>query len=86
MDLAKVTVQGQITIPSDLRRYLGIKGGDKVVFLKDKGRVIMANSNMLALREVQDALDGVSERMGLENEQDVVALVKEHRRKKKIER
>jgi AbrB family looped-hinge helix DNA binding protein len=81
MELAKVTSQGQITIPSDIRKYLGIKGGDKVVLLKENGRVVMANSAMLALKNAQEAFAGIAENMGLENEQDVVALVKEHRKK-----
>ena len=82
MELAKITSQGQITIPSDIRKYLKVKGGDKVVLLKENGRVIMANSNMLALKELQEAFDGVAERMGLKDEQDVVELVKTHRKNK----
>jgi AbrB family looped-hinge helix DNA binding protein len=83
MELAKVTSQGQITIPSDIRKYLKIRSGDKVVLLKENGRIIMANSTMLALKDMQDAFDGVAERMGLDGEQDVVALVKTHRKNKK---
>ena len=33
MHKAKVTSKGQITLPSDVRKALGIKPGDKVVFL-----------------------------------------------------
>ena len=83
MELAKVTSQGQITIPSDIRRYLSLKDGDKVVLIKENGHVVMANSTMLALREVQGAFTGVAENMGLENDDDVVALVKAHRKNKK---
>ena len=86
MELAKVTSQGQITIPSDIRKYLSLKGGDKVVLIKENGRVIMANSTMLALREAQDAFAGVAENMGLKNDDDVVALVKAHRKGKKAGR
>jgi AbrB family looped-hinge helix DNA binding protein len=86
MELAKVTSQGQITIPSDIRKYLSLKGGDKVVFIKESGRVVMANSAMLALREVQEAFAGVAESMGLKDEDDVVELVKAHRRSKEAGR
>ena len=86
MELAKVTSQGQITIPVDIRNYLNIKNGDKVVLIKDKGRIVMANSTMLALKEVQDAFSGVAERMGLESEDDVVDLVKAHRKGKREKR
>ena len=33
MELAKVTSKGQITIPIDIRRKLGIKEGSKVLFI-----------------------------------------------------
>jgi AbrB family looped-hinge helix DNA binding protein len=83
MELAKVTSQGQITIPSDIRKYLKLKGGDKVVLIKENGRIIMANTTMLALKEVQEAFLGVAENMGLENDDDVVELVKTHRKTKR---
>jgi AbrB family looped-hinge helix DNA binding protein len=82
MELAKVTSQGQITIPVDIRKFLNLKGGDKVAFMPENGCVIMANSTMLALKQAQSDFEGVAEKMGLKNENDVVDLVKSHRRKK----
>jgi len=76
MELAKVTVRGQITIPIEIRKKLSIKDGDKVVFLEENGKIIMENSAMLALREAQDAFKGEAERIGLKDEQDVVNLIK----------
>jgi AbrB family looped-hinge helix DNA binding protein len=83
MELAKVTSQGQITIPANIRKYLSLKGGDKVVLIKENGRVVMANSTMLALKEVQESFVGVAENMGLKNENDVVDLVKTLRKDRK---
>ena len=34
MELAKVTSKGQITIPIEIRKKLGIKAGSKVLFWK----------------------------------------------------
>ena len=34
MEIAKVTSNGQITIPADIRRRMNIKDGDKMLFLK----------------------------------------------------
>ena len=33
MELAKVTSKGQVTIPIEIRKKLGIKNGDKVLFI-----------------------------------------------------
>jgi AbrB family looped-hinge helix DNA binding protein len=33
MELAKITLRGQITIPAAIRKKLGVKDGDKVIFI-----------------------------------------------------
>ena len=34
-----VTRKGQVTVPAEIRRALGLKRGDKVAFILDDGRV-----------------------------------------------
>lgn len=85
MELAKVTSKGQITIPLEIRKKLGVKEGDKVLFIEEQGRVIMVNSSMEALRKAQAAFAGEAERLGLKDEQDVVDLVSELRRERQGE-
>jgi AbrB family looped-hinge helix DNA binding protein len=80
MDLARITMRGQITIPMAIRKMLSVKDGDKVIFREENGRVIMENAAMTALKNAQDAFAGEAERLGLRNEQDVVDMVKEVRR------
>ncbi|MEI6602528.1 MAG: AbrB/MazE/SpoVT family DNA-binding domain-containing protein [Clostridia bacterium] len=82
MELAKITTKGQITIPIHIRKKLNLKDGDKVVFIEKNGLVVMDNSTKVALREVQEAFAGEAERLGLETEDDVVDMVKQHRREK----
>ncbi|MBQ2275686.1 MAG: AbrB/MazE/SpoVT family DNA-binding domain-containing protein [Lachnospiraceae bacterium] len=85
MELAKVTSKGQITIPIEIRKKLGIKEGSKVLFLEEAGRIYLTNSSMEALREAQQAFEGEAERIGLKNEEDVVAMVKKLREEKEVE-
>jgi len=80
MELAKITTRGQITIPVEIRKKLGVKDGDKVIFLEESGRIIVENAAMVALRNAQSAFAGEAERLGLKTEQDVVDMVKEVRR------
>ena len=77
MELAKVTSKGQVTIPIEIRKKLGIKNGDKILFDEESGRVYMINSSMDALREAQKALEGEADRLGLRNDDDVMAMIKE---------
>ena len=79
MELAKVTSKGQITIPVAIRRALGVKDGDKVMFIEQDGKVIMMNASLNALLEAQQAFTGVADAMRLDGEQDVVDMVKEIR-------
>ena len=80
MELAKITMRGQITIPKKIRNRLGVKDGDKVIFIEENGRVIVENAAMVALKKAQDAFAGEAERLGIKTEQDVVNLVKEVRK------
>ena len=85
MDVAKVTSKGQITIPIDIRRRLGVKEGDKILFIEEQGKIVMMNSSMEALRKAQAAFAGEAERLGLKDEQDVADLVNELRRERRGE-
>ncbi len=80
MELAKVTSKGQVTIPVDIRKKLGIREGDKVLFVEEGNRIIIMNSTLVALKEAQKAFQGEAERVGLRDEQDVVDMIKEMRR------
>ena len=79
MELAKVTSKGQVTIPVEIRRKLGIKNGDKVLFMEEGGRIYMMNTSMDAFREAQRAFAGEAQQAGLNSEEDVVQMIKELR-------
>ncbi len=84
MELAKITSKGQITIPVDIRRKLGVKEGDKVLFIEEAGKVYILNASMEAIKEAQAAFAGEAERAGLKNEDDVVAMIKQLRRERTV--
>lgn len=85
MEVAKITSKGQITIPIDIRRRLGVKEGDKVLFVEEQGRIFMMNSSVEALRNAQTAFAGEADRLGLKDEQDVVDLIADLRRERRGE-
>ena len=80
MEVAKITSRGQVTIPIDIRKKLGVQEGDKVIFLEDQGRIFVANAAKIAFANMRQAFAGEAERLGLKDEQDVVALVDEVRK------
>jgi len=84
MELAKITSKGQITIPVNIRRKLGVKEGDKVLFVEEAGKIYILNSSMEALKEAQAAFAGEAKRVGLKDEDDVAAMMKEFRRERTV--
>ena len=61
MNLAKISANGQITVPVEIRRFLKVKEGDKLLFMrKENGEVVVNNSSLLALQEAQDAVEGTN--------------------------
>ncbi|MCL2364968.1 MAG: AbrB/MazE/SpoVT family DNA-binding domain-containing protein [Defluviitaleaceae bacterium] len=57
MNLAKISCNGQVTVPVEIRRALDVKSGDKIVFLrKQDGEIVMKNLNAAALAEAHRIL------------------------------
>ena len=80
MNLAKISANGQITVPAEIRHLLGLKSGDKILFFQNSnGEVVMNNASAQAIYKAQKAFEGVAEQMGVYNEDDVQALVDEVR-------
>ena len=80
MNLAKVSANGQITVPAEIRRLLGLRSEDKILFFQNPdGEVVINNASAQAIYKAQKAFEGVAEQMGVENEDDVQALVNEVR-------
>ena len=84
MELAKITSKGQITLPINIRRSLKLNDGDKVAFIEVDGQFVVINPTMLAFENAQKTFEGEAERLGLNDVDDVVALVKEVRAERKV--
>ena len=85
MESAKVTAKGQVTIPKSIRELLEIKEGSKILFIQKGNDVIIKNSAMITLENIQKEFDGEAKRLGLETEDDVVEMIKKYRKNKKKE-
>lgn len=80
MNLARVSENGQVTLPLEIRRLLGVKSGDKLLFVQNQnGEIVLSNVSAQAIRKAQGAFAGAAEAMGLHNEDDVLKLVEEVR-------
>jgi AbrB family looped-hinge helix DNA binding protein len=80
MNLAKVSANGQITVPSEIRRLLGIRVGDKILFAQNaNGEVVVNNASANSIKKAQAAFAGVAETLGNPTEDDIQDWVNEVR-------
>lgn len=80
MNLAKISANGQITVPAEIRKQLNLKSGDKILFFRNQsGDIVISNASAQALQRAQAAFAGAAEEMGVADEQGVQALVDEVR-------
>jgi len=80
MNLAKVSANGQVTVPVDIRKKLNLKEGDKIIFFERRdGEVVINNASSTAIINAQKAFEGTAGDFGINSEEDVQRLVDEVR-------
>lgn len=79
VDNAKIMAKGQVTIPKDIRKVLGVASGDRITFIVEGNTVRIVNSAVYAMQVLQKEMVGEAERADLTSEDDVMALVKKTR-------
>ena len=71
MNLAKLSANGQITVPIEICRALNLKEGDKLLFFKrENGDIVVNNASINALNKAQEAFAGLDI-----SEEDILAEV-----------
>lgn len=76
---AKVMAKGQITLPKDIRNFLGVGTGDRVTLICRDSQVVMVNAAVYAMNMLQDGMMGEFEKAGLRTYDDVMDMVAEVR-------
>ena len=76
---AKVMSKGQITLPVEIRKSLGVSSGDRIVFVVSDEGVFIINSATAAIKFMHTMMKDEANRLGIKTEEDVVNLVKEVR-------
>lgn len=81
-----ISANGQITLPADVRRRLGLGPGDKVVFIEnEEGDTVVVRPSVAALLEAQRAFALALEEPNVA-EDDVQQLVDEVRYRRRAKR
>jgi len=57
--MIKVSAKGQITLPSDMQREIGIKKGDEILLIKKGNRILLEKQENMA-KKIEDDLRDIS--------------------------
>lgn len=53
MELSKISEKGQVTVPASIREKLGLKKGDKLLFIEtDDGNIVITNPNKVSITNI----------------------------------
>jgi len=80
MNLARVSANGQVTVPVEIRRKLNLREGDKILFFeRGNGEVVIDNASITAITKAQEAFKGAAKDFGVNSEEDVQKLINDIR-------
>ena len=74
---ATISSKGQLTIPKEIRKVLGVENGEKVTFVVVGDEVKIVNAATYAMKVLQTEMIGEAAKAGLETEEDIVSLIRE---------
>jgi AbrB family looped-hinge helix DNA binding protein len=50
--ISSISEKGQVTVPKEIRKILGLKAGDKVVFISRGGQILIRKAQMKRLSQI----------------------------------
>ena len=75
----QIMPEGQITIPKNVLDHLKLSVGDTVNFVCEEDKLVIGNPAVYAMKELQKAMEGEAEELGLHSEEDVIRWVEKIR-------
>ena len=76
MNLARLSANGQITVPVEIRKKLNLKEGDKVLFFERiDGEIVIDNASATAIKNAQNVFKGAAKDFGVNSEEDVQNVI-----------
>ena len=81
-DVIKVSSKGQIVIPREIRKRLGLKGGEKLVVLTRDRDILLRKAKELSLDEVTERIDKITKKECIDVDKLVAEAVEWARKSK----
>ena len=76
MNLSRLSANGQITVPVEIRKKLNLKEGDKILFFERRdGEIVIDNASATAIMNAQNAFKGAAKDFGINSEEDIQNII-----------
>jgi len=82
IEMGKISSRGQIAIPSDIRREMDLKEGEKVLFLLEEDTLLIKKVSMNTFEEITRPLRESAKKAGIK-ESEVPEIIHRFREKKR---
>ena len=84
MNKVKISREGTIQLPQSIMRKLNLQPGSEVSFIEDnKGNVVLRNPSIDILAYIECAFIEEASYLGIRDESDCAAFVREYRKEKR---
>ena len=82
IEIGTVSSRGQICIPNDIREEMGLKEGNKILFVLQDESLLVKKVTMQTFAEITKSLKGEAKKAGMK-ESDVEGIVTQFRKSRK---
>jgi AbrB family looped-hinge helix DNA binding protein len=81
-DIIKVSSKGQVVIPREVRKKLGVKGGEKLLVLTRDGDILLRKTKELSLDDIAEKIEKVTKEQSIDVDKLVAEAVEWARKSK----
>ena len=81
-DIIKVSSKGQVVIPSEVRKKLGVKGGEKLLVLTRNGDILLRKTEELSLDDIAEKIEKVTREQSIDVDKLVAEAIEWARKSK----
>lgn len=81
-DVIKVSSKGQIVIPREVRKKLGVKGGEKLLVLTRDGDILLRKTGEVSIEDIAKKIEKVTTEESIDVDEVVAEAVEWARRSK----
>ena len=81
-DIIKVSSKGQVVIPREVRKKLGVKGGEKLLVLTRDGDILLRKTEELSLDDIAEKIEKVTREQSIDVDKLVAEAIEWARKSK----